>query len=61
MSKKKIVFEHYPVRKLPEELREGFDLDAFVTITIEWDESSDPANTREEHPRGEFEAKKFSD
>jgi len=31
----KIVREHYPVSKLPEDLREGVDPDATVTVTVE--------------------------
>jgi hypothetical protein len=30
----KIVREHYPASKLPEELREGVDPDANVTVTV---------------------------
>ena len=30
----KIVREHYPAAKLPEDLRVGLDLDAAVTVTI---------------------------
>jgi hypothetical protein len=33
----RIVKEHYPVEKLPEDLREGFEPDALVTLTIEPD------------------------
>jgi len=31
----KIVRAHYPVEKLPQELREGFEPNARVTVTIE--------------------------
>lgn len=31
----RIVREHYPVEKLPEDLREGFSEGAAVTVTIE--------------------------
>ena len=31
----RIVREHYPVSKLPEELRAGFDLDADVRVVVE--------------------------
>ena len=31
----KIVLEHYPASKLPEELREGIAGDAAVTVTVE--------------------------
>ena len=31
----KIVLEHYPVSKLPEDLKPGFDSDISVTVTIE--------------------------
>ncbi len=30
----KIVREHYPVKALPEDLREGMDLAATVTVTV---------------------------
>ena len=36
----KIVREHYPVGRLPEDLREGLDPSAHVTVTI----------TEEDHP-----------
>ncbi len=36
----KVTFEHYPVSKLPEDLREGLERDAKVRIVIEA-ESSD--------------------
>jgi len=38
----KIVKEHYPVSKLPEDLREGLKPDAEVRVTIESDSASDP-------------------
>ncbi len=38
----RIVREHYPVDKLPQELREGLDPQARVTITIE--PEADPAD-----------------
>jgi hypothetical protein len=31
----KIVLEHYPASKLPEELRKGFSADAAVKVTVE--------------------------
>ena len=31
----KIVFEHYPASKLPEELRKGLEKDAMVRVVIE--------------------------
>jgi len=31
----KIVREHFPAERLPAELREGFALDAHVTVTVE--------------------------
>lgn len=34
----KIVREHYPVEKLPEDLRAGLPRDATVTVTVEADE-----------------------
>ena len=34
---KKIVVEHYPVDRLPEELRRGLEAGALVTITVEPD------------------------
>jgi hypothetical protein len=43
----KIVREHYPVSKLPEELRPGTDPNAQVTVTIE-QESADSLQ-RPEH------------
>ena len=36
----KVVREHYPAAKLPEELREGIDPKANVTITVEIEETS---------------------
>lgn len=36
---KKIVAEHYPVDKLPEELRRGFEQGAFVRVIVEPDQS----------------------
>jgi hypothetical protein len=35
----KIVREHYPAAKLPEELRAGIDPNARVTITVELEET----------------------
>lgn len=37
----KIVKEHYPVSKLPEDLREGLEPDEKVRITIETDSTPD--------------------
>jgi hypothetical protein len=34
----KIVVEHYPVSRLPEDLREGLELAESVTVTIEQDD-----------------------
>jgi len=35
----RIVKEHYPVSKLPPELREGFDSDQVVTVTVSVEEA----------------------
>lgn len=35
-----IVREHYPVTNLPEDLREGFDIDARVCLVLEAEPSS---------------------
>lgn len=35
----RIVKEHYPVSKLPPELREGFDPDQVVTVTVSVEEA----------------------
>lgn len=35
----KIVVEHYPVDKLPEELREGLDTGQMVRVTVEPEEA----------------------
>ncbi len=32
----RIVREHYPAARLPDDLREGFAADADVRVTIEW-------------------------
>jgi hypothetical protein len=46
---KKIVFEHYPVSKLPADLREGLGDVATVRVVIEVEpQSSDPASDRPE-------------
>jgi hypothetical protein len=42
----KIVLEHFPVSKLPEELRGDLSLEASVTVTIE--EEVAPATSRED-------------
>jgi len=34
MNMNKIVREHYPVSKLPEDLRQGIDPDGKVTVTV---------------------------
>ena len=39
---KKIVIEHYPVDKLPEELRRGLEAGAVVTITMESEQGPRP-------------------
>jgi hypothetical protein len=36
----KIVREHYPVANLPEDLREGFDAGATVTVVVEGEEEA---------------------
>lgn len=38
----KIVREHYPASKLPEDLREGVDPEAMVTVTVTVDELKRP-------------------
>jgi hypothetical protein len=38
----KIVREHYPVSKLPEDLREGLDLAATVIVTVTAEASHEP-------------------
>jgi hypothetical protein len=40
----RIVKENYPVSKLPEDLREGFEPTSIVTVTV--DESEKPAKER---------------
>ncbi|MCI0467452.1 MAG: hypothetical protein L0Y57_10685 [Beijerinckiaceae bacterium] len=42
----KIVREHYPVSKLPEDLREGLEPGAEVRITMEPDSASGPLASR---------------
>ena len=37
----KLVREHYPVSNLPEDLREGFGVDASVRVTIVADEADE--------------------
>lgn len=44
----KIVLEHYPASKLPEELREGLDPRAIVTITVETESPPEKVMTLEE-------------
>ncbi len=43
----KIVRDHYPVAKLPEDLREGFSQSGTVKVVIEIDERSPFAYTEE--------------
>lgn len=38
----KIVKEHYPVSNLPEDLRQGLDPSAFVTVTVATEQSRPP-------------------
>lgn len=45
----KIVLEHYPVSKLPEELREGLPADASVKITVEEEQARQPLTADEMH------------
>ncbi len=40
---KKIVTEHYPVDKLPEELRRGLESGSSVRVTVEPDDNADSA------------------
>lgn len=53
----KIIREHYPASKLPEDLREGIREDALVTVTIEWEEASQQPSSAPgddgEHPNDE--------
>jgi hypothetical protein len=44
----RIVRTHYPVEKLPEDLRAGLTAGAHVTITIAADDPTSPANTAHE-------------
>jgi hypothetical protein len=44
----KIVREHYPAAKLPEELRAGIDPNASVTITVEIEENPSAVMSLEE-------------
>ena len=44
----RIVKQHYPVSKLPEDLREGLDLSADVVVTVEEIERPDRVLTIEE-------------
>lgn len=44
----KIIREHYPVSKLPEDLRPGGDPNASVTVTIEEERRPDKIMTLEE-------------
>lgn len=44
----KIVLEHYPASKLPEELREGIAASASVKITVEEEQAARPPMTRDE-------------
>lgn len=39
----KIVVEHYPVEKLPEDLRRGLEAGQVVRVTVEAEAASDPA------------------
>lgn len=48
----KIIKEHYPAAKLPEDLREGLDPGQEVRVTVEVDpasERAEPSWTREPH------------
>jgi len=42
----KVIREHYPASKLPEDLREGVDPGSTVTVTVTVEESSDSENRR---------------
>jgi hypothetical protein len=44
----KIVKEHYPISKLPEDLRAGLNPDAEVTVTVEQEEKPEKVMTLEE-------------
>lgn len=44
----RIVREHYPAAKLPDDLREGIDENATVTITVETEAASEKVLTLEE-------------
>ena len=44
----KIVKEHYPISKLPEDLRAGLDPDAEVTVTVEQAEKPERVMSLEE-------------
>lgn len=44
----RIVREHYPAAKLPDELREGIDPNATVTITVETEASTEQILSLEE-------------
>jgi len=50
----KIVFDHYPVANLPDDLREGFSRDATVRVVIE-------ADARNDSTPGPFEGLPFRD
>jgi hypothetical protein len=43
---KKIVTEHYPVEKLPEELRQGIEGGQVVRVTVETEVPASQPNTR---------------
>jgi hypothetical protein len=44
----KVVREHYPAERLPEDLRRGIDPSAKVTITVELEEPAQPVMSLEE-------------
>jgi hypothetical protein len=54
MATHRNVFRRYPIRLLPDDLREGFERDALVTVTIEFDasESDEFAETEFEYLDG---------
>jgi hypothetical protein len=51
----KIVRDHYPVSRLPDDLRTGFDHDATVRIVIEEQETSTVAGSTDGLPPSFFE------
>jgi hypothetical protein len=48
----RIVREHYPVARLPEDLREGLDLGADVTVVVEMIASRQSARDATSHSHG---------